>query len=348
MFQRSWDLFKASWAVLRDDKALAIFPVISALAELVILATFGGLVWATLINDGNGGHHIGPLGWVLVAIGYFVLTYVAIFCNAALIAAANERLTGTGPGTVGNGFRAAVDRAGVILPWALVAATVSILLQAIRNQRGVGGLIGRVAGVAWNLVTYLVVPILVFEGIGPIDAVKRSAALFKRTWGENVVGNAGMGLVGFVASLVGIALIAAGARSGHLVAAVPLIAIGAAWIAVVVAVMSSLSGIYRVALYRYATDGTAPQAFADADLGNAFRARSGGGGFGGGGFGRFLGGGFGNAGFSGSGFGSGPMAPPEEGPTSYPPAPPTATYPPPPPPPSASGTPPPPPPAPSR
>ena len=68
----------------------------------------------------------------------------------------------------------------------------------------VGRIVGSLVGLAWSLVTFLVLPVLVIEQIGPIQAVKRSAELFKHTWGENMIANAGIGIVALVATLVGV------------------------------------------------------------------------------------------------------------------------------------------------
>jgi len=278
MFKRSLQLFKATWGVLRVDKTLALFPVLSALATLVVIASFALPVWASRSTDAAGHTSVSVPGWVLIGIGYLVLSYVTIFFNAGLVIAANERLTGTGPGTLASGFRGAGAKAGAIAPWALVSATVSVVLRQLEQRAGiVGRLVIGLVGIAWALVTYLVVPILVLEGVGTIDAIKRSAAMFKRTWGENMVGNLGLGLVTFLAMLVGFALIGGGAALGaaadNAVVAAPLVVIGVIWVAVVIAGSAALGGIYRVALYRYAADGVTPAAFGDIDLAQAFRPR---------------------------------------------------------------------------
>jgi hypothetical protein len=267
MFKRSLQLFKATWGVLRVDKSLALFPVLSALATLVVIASFALPVWASRSTDAAGHTSVSVPGWVLIAIGYLVLSYITIFFNAGLVVAANERLTGTGPGTLASGFRGAAAKAGAIAPWAVVSATVSVVLRQLEQRAGlVGRLVIGLVGIAWALVTYLVVPILVLEGVGTVDAVKRSASMFKRTWGENMVGNLGLGLVTFLAMLVGFALIGGGA-------AAPLVLIGVVWVAVVIAGSAALGGIFRVALYRYAADGVTPVAFGDIDLAQAFRPR---------------------------------------------------------------------------
>ncbi len=258
-----------SWGVLREDRQLAIFPVLSFLALVITVGSFALPVWLTRING-----KVSPAGWILIALGYLVTAFVGIFANAALAYAANERLTNSGPGTVATGFEGARQRAGKILGWAVVSATVSILIQAAEQRTGlVGRFVVRLIGVAWAVATYMVIPLVVLEGIGPIDAVKRSAQLLKQTWGENIVGNAGIGLLSLGGILIAAAIGALGVASGNMPLAVVAVVIAVAIGATSIAITSALSGIYRVALYRYAVDGKGPAAFASFDFDEAFRRK---------------------------------------------------------------------------
>ena len=129
-------------------------------------------------------------------------------------------------------------------------------------------------GLAWSLITFLTIPILVLEDVGVVDAFKRSGVLFKKTWGENVAGQAGLGIVGFVVALPGIALIAIGAALGT-VGLVLLGGIGVIWLVVSATVVGALSGIYRTALYRFASSGEISPDFAGTDFQAAFEPRRG-------------------------------------------------------------------------
>jgi hypothetical protein len=269
---RSWAMFKASLRVLSTRKELALFPVLSGIATLIVAAGFAVpalLASRTAIEAGNS---LRPVSYVLFFLGYLVLAYIAIFFQAALISQADIALRGGDPSVAG-GIEAARRKAGAILPWALLSATVSLVLRSLEDRAGVVGrfAIGLV-GLAWSLVTYLVVPILVLENVTVGTAIRGSSALFKRTWGENVVGNAGVGLVSFLAAIPGAAVVAIGASSGG-AAGVGLIVLGAAWLVLVAVVSSALSGIYQTALYRYAASGSVAPAFADANLGQAFPQR---------------------------------------------------------------------------
>ena len=271
-FRNSLDLAKSSWGVLSSDRELILLPLFSFIATIVVGATFVLPIISlshTTGADGSQSSSFGPVEYILFFVGYVVLAYITIFFNAALVHAADERMRGGDP-TIGSALRGAASRAGQILPWAIVSATVSLVLRAIQER---GGIFARIAagfaGLAWSLVTFLVLPILVIEGLGVGSAIKRSSELFKRTWGEQVIANAGIGLVGFVAVVAGLPLLLL-AATGIGILQVIGIAAFVAWVGLVVCVTSALSGVFQTALYHYAANGMPPAAFAPAALEGAF------------------------------------------------------------------------------
>lgn len=271
---RSWTLVKASAAVLRSDKELLLFPVISAFATLAVLATFMVPVLGLKLFEGNG---IGPLGAVVGFLFYLCQYFVIFFFNTALVGAAMIRLEGGDP-TVADGLRIARSKIGVILGYAALAATVGLVLKALgRRAGGLGRIIINLVGMAWTFATFLVVPILVSRDVGPIDALKESVDLLKRTWGENLAGNVGIGLA-FGLLTVAVVLAAVALVVGAAFVAGPELAIvvavlGALCVALVAVIQAALSGIYSAAVYRYAVDGHAPAGFGDGQLQAAFRQK---------------------------------------------------------------------------
>jgi hypothetical protein len=273
--RRSWELGKISWGVLRSDKTLAAFPVISAIVTLVVIAIFGGLIGLTGVNTEEGQESLEAIGYVFVAVGYIVLAFVTTYFTAALVVGANNVLEGR-PATLGESFAAANAKLHRLLPWALVQATVSMIISAIEDRLGpLGQIIAGLLGAAWAVVTFLTIPIIMLEDLGPWNALKRSGALLKQTWGENIVAQIGFGLLALVAALPGIAIIAIGVATGSVAAAIAIGIVGAIWVAIVAVVISAMSGIYRTALYRFAVDGRAPGAFAGIDMAAAFGPRKG-------------------------------------------------------------------------
>ena len=277
-FARSWALAKASLAVLRSDKELLVFPMVSAIAMIVVAASFVlpalGFGLFTRAGDGSG---VPPMFVLWTFAFYLVQYFVMFFFNAALVGAAMIRLDGGDP-TVRDGLRIAGRKWLPILGYAAIAATVGMLLRAIEQRAGiVGRIVAGLIGVAWTLATFLTVPLLVARDVGPLDAVRESAALLKRTWGENLIGKGGIGMacglltVGVMLLGAAIAMFAASHGSTVLlVADLVLVAIAVLGLALV---QAALSGIYSAALYRYATEGNAPAGFDGVLLREAFQRK---------------------------------------------------------------------------
>ncbi len=258
-FARSWALVKLCWRVLQQDKELVVFPIVSTIAVLIVTASFvvPGFFTGFWQGIGENGTNVGL--WVLIVLFYLVEYLVIIFFNAALVSAAIIRLEGGDP-TLGDGLRGAWSHSGAILGYAAIAATVGLILQLLRERAGFAGvIIAALGGMAWNIITFLVVPVLVVEDVGPITAIKRSAALLEKTWGEQIIGSAGIGLV---FGLLGLAVGVVGVALGVLIMSAGIVALGIAVIAVaVIAIMvisllgATLHGIYSAAVYEYAVGG---------------------------------------------------------------------------------------------
>jgi hypothetical protein len=271
-FQTSWEIAKRSWAVLRSDKTLAWFPVLSALGSLLVIAVLGGVFLVAGIDNSSTGTTLQPIGWVLIVAAYVALAMVQTYFLAGLVAGADQRLRGQ-DSTLRSSLEIANSRLHRLLPWAVVTATVTMVLQAIEQRFGfVGTIVARLVGLAWNLVTFLVVPILVLEDLGVGDALKRSKDLFKKTWGENVIGQFGLGAIGFLLTFPGIVLIGIGVALGT-AGVIVLGTVGVIWVLAAAVVVSALSGIYRTALYHYAANGQVPGEFSGIDFDAAFRRR---------------------------------------------------------------------------
>lgn len=276
-FSRSWALIKASGAVLRQDKELLLFPFFSAIATLLVSASFIlPLILTGAFERMDGQGPDGP-AMVFLFLFYLVQYFIIFFFNSALVGAAMIRLDGGDP-TVRDGLRIAGSRIVQIIGYAAIAATVGLILRIIEERAGfIGRWIAGLLGVAFTVATFLTVPILVSRDIGPIEAVKESAVLLKKTWGENIIGNAGMGVVFVLFHLVtvgiGFVFVFLAAQSGNPTLIVLVLGLVVLAIIGLALVQAALQGVYSAALYRYATDGNVGEAFPSALLGEAFRPK---------------------------------------------------------------------------
>ena len=275
--RRSWELVKQSFAILKSDKELAVLPVLSAISCLLVSAfvILGGtaVLWPEIHSATEAGLRFQPNGQLLfpAIFAFYLVNYlVIVFFNVALVSAASERLAGR-PATLRDGLNKAWERKGKILEWALLAATVGMLLKLIEQRSGlIGNIIAKLIGVAWTLASYFVAPILAFEGLGPIGALKRSAEIFSKTWGEEIVGRVSISAIFGLALLAGVPVCVAGMYLGGM----PGLWIGVGvWVLYFLAlsvVGSALQGIFTAALYQYATTNTAPPEFSAGTLSSAW------------------------------------------------------------------------------
>ena len=274
----SWALVKASAAVLAADKELLVFPIVSAIGTLLVTLTFAvPTIMAGVFDQAISGGSVPIVGFAIAFLFYLTQYFVIFFANSALVGAALIRLRGGDP-TVGDGFRIAFAHIGAIFGYALISATVGMLLRSVARR---GGLIGQIAvsmvGLAWNIATYLVVPVLVAENLGPLDAVKRSVEYLKRTWGEQITGKVGVGtvfgLLIFAVIALGVVVFIAVASTESLVlmAAVAFVFITA--VLVLSLLSSALSGIYAAAVYRYAAEGQLSEHFSQELVTDAFSGK---------------------------------------------------------------------------
>ncbi|MBN8728039.1 MAG: hypothetical protein J0H15_10115 [Xanthomonadales bacterium] len=277
-FARSWALVKASAAVLRSDRKLMVFPLLSTLALIIVAASFlVPLAFSGVLQDVEGD--AAPAwAWPLLFVFYLVQYFVIFFFNAALVAAARIRLDGAAPG-VRDALRIAAAHWRPILGYAAIAATVGLVLRAIQERVGfLGRWIAGLLGLAWTVATFLVVPVLVNENLGPVDAIRRSTEHLRRTWGENLIGNGGLGLVfGLVImiwAMAGVAAVIALAVTGHAALAVATAVLATAGLMLLVLVQSALQGIYAAALHRYAETGDAGLGFGNELAADAFRLKA--------------------------------------------------------------------------
>jgi hypothetical protein len=213
---------------------------------------------------GFEGMFQGSFAWISIVVlfvYYLVAFFVGLFFNAAVIGAAMIRLNGGHP-TLSDGLRVARENVGRIFLWALFAATVAMIIRMIQERVGIiGKIIMGIVGIAWSLATFFVVPVLIYEKLGPWAAVKRSASIFRRTWGETFTGQFTMGGIFVLAGLLGILPILLGLALGGMLGLVIGGVVAFVYWVVLGIVASAANSILIAALYRYATTGKVAEEF---------------------------------------------------------------------------------------
>jgi Family of unknown function (DUF6159) len=268
--KRGWGLTKKSWALLREHPSLIRFPLYGAVATtLLAIVTLGpGLyLWD---EDQMAG------AIPLIALGVYVLSFVGFYFSVGLAACADMIFRGQ-QASVADGLAVARTRLAQISGWAAVSAAISLVMGLLENQGGtLGTIAARLVGMAWSLVTFISVPVIAIEGTGPFETIKRSASLFRERWGQQITGNIAIGAAVFLlgvlpaAALIvlGVALWSSASFLGAL-----LVVIGALVLAIALLISRALSGIFGVALYRYALDGQVVGGFTQEDLESAVKVK---------------------------------------------------------------------------
>jgi hypothetical protein len=267
---RTWSLYKQSFNILSADAEIVLFPVMSAVSAILLAGGFFYPLFRSGIFKGLDPKNIPWEIYAILFIWYFLNYLVIIFFNSALVGCANMRLSGGDP-KVRDGLRIALQHIDKIVAWAFVAATVGVVLDTIRNRSNkfVGRLIAGGLGMAWTLITYLIVPVIILEDRTTYDSIQRSAELFRKRWGEQIAGSFGFGLLNFLllvpALLVGLML--------YKVDPVLALIFGIWYILILAAITSAVKGVFTVVLYRYASTGALPAGFSAREIDSTFGER---------------------------------------------------------------------------
>jgi len=213
-FTRSWKITQLTFRVINQDRELIWFALLSFIfSTLFAIAMIVPSVVPTLMAEGISQDSLQVFQYIIIFLTYFGLAFIATFFNVCVVYTTKIRFEG-GNATFGESIRFAFTKLGLIFQWSLLSATVGLLLKILDNlasRLGKGGqivasiLIG-LLGMAWSIVSIFVVPVLVYEGLGPIDAVKKSTQVIKKTWGESLIRHFGLGLIQFLVFVIIIAL----------------------------------------------------------------------------------------------------------------------------------------------
>jgi hypothetical protein len=278
-FSRSWDLLAQSFAVLKSDKELMWLPVISAvfcLAATVIIFSSALLVLGIpgfISHDAAQQKLLYQETMPFIFLFYVVTYTIGIYFNVALVSIASNRLEG-GRATLNDGLQVAWSRKWRILQWALLAATVGMVLRMLERRLSfLGRVITSIAGLVWSLASFFVVPVLAAEDMGPVEALYKSWDIFRQTWGEEVVGGFSFGLIFFLLGLLGLLPPILGARAYGQTGMFAGVGIAVVYWLLLAVISSAAQGIFVAALYRYATTKQVSGGFCAYDLSGAWQPK---------------------------------------------------------------------------
>lgn len=276
-WSNSRELTRQSWAVLKASRYLMAYPVVGIGAGIVpVVVMLAGVLF--IAGDQNW------IGWGLVIVGVYLLTLVGTWIQAGLTISAAAELEG-GHSSLGHGLSTAMGRLGRLARWAFVSTVVGVIIGAVRgnDSGGIASVIFRnvlaaTAGVMWQLITFFVMPAMMLDDLGMIDAIKKSAATFKQRWGTQLSGGVRIGgLIGLIVILPAMLALVGGVlltAFGYVALGVPLAVVGLVGLLVGGLILSAIRGVFSVVLYRYATQGVLEGGFTEQQLAGAVKVKA--------------------------------------------------------------------------
>lgn len=278
---RSWEYAKISYGVLWENKQLVIFPILSSIAAILVMASFlvplwsSGMIDRLASDDPQVQAGVSDVAVYAILFAFYFCTYfVIVFFNSALTACTMRVINGE-EATLGDGLAVAMRRLPQIAAWAFVSAIVGVILQIIENaNEKAGRFISAILGSAWTALTYFVVPVIVVDGVGPVKAFKQSVGTLKSQWGTALIGGFSLGFLGLLVILP-IALVSGGliwlaTKSMGTPGVIAAIAVGVVLMAIGFAINSAAGVVFKALLFNFATNRSLPQGVDASHFGDAF------------------------------------------------------------------------------
>ncbi|HYG04224.1 MAG TPA: DUF6159 family protein [Chryseosolibacter sp.] len=284
-FSRSWLITRLTFSVINKDRELIGFALLSFIFSAIyaVAMIFPTIVPSIMAEDFTADS-LELYQYAILFVTYFGLAFIATFFNVCVVYTTKVRFEG-GNATFGESFRFALSRTGIIFQWSLLSATVGLLLRVLHDGAAKLGKVGEIVakiliallGMAWSIMTIFVVPVLVYEGLGPIDAIKKSAGVIKKTWGESLIKTIGLGLVQFLVFMIIIAAslaltIGLGktfGTSGVLIG----LCVGGGLLLLSGLIFTVANTIFNTALYVYANNSMVAEGFSEDLIKGAFKTK---------------------------------------------------------------------------
>jgi len=284
-FSRSWRLTQVTFDVINKDRELLGFAFLSFFFSLLfMIAMIFPTILSSILERGYQNDTLTAVSYVILFLTYFGLAFIATFFNVCVVYTTKVRFEG-GNATFGESFQFALSRIGLIIQWSLLSASIGLLFRLIENLAKNFGKIGQLVvsilvsllGMAWSIITIFVVPVLVYEGLAPGAAIKKSMAVIRQTWGENLIKAVGLGLVQFLVMLLILGL-STGltfllGQAFDVIGVVVGLALGVVLLLLAGLIFNVANTVFNTALYAYANQGTVAPGFTAESIQGAFKTK---------------------------------------------------------------------------
>ncbi|MBP9759985.1 MAG: hypothetical protein KBD24_01300 [Candidatus Pacebacteria bacterium] len=282
-FKASRMIVSASWNMLKEDKEMLLFPILSGMASTiasVILVLAYVFVAAgfevsklTTVAQAEAEQTSAVVNIAFLLTLYITTYFIATFFQAGIVTIAHGRINGRDL-AFRDGMNVATAHIGKIFLWSTLSATVGLVLRLIAERsKLLGRIVIALVGAAWSIVSYFIVPVLILEELSVVGSLKKSAETIKRSWGETAIVNIGVGLFFFILTLLGMLVLAGLLFTQQPILIFTGLALFLVYVLALSVISSTLNIIFKVVLYEYVTKGTVPQGFSDELLHSAFKVK---------------------------------------------------------------------------
>ncbi len=276
-FAASKKIVFESWELMMKDKEIMLFPILSILSCLALLAILvSGFYVLALNSNWDNINHLSQEAQqvynIVFLFLYYLVTFFTInFFDAGIITIVHGRFSGQNL-DFSHGFKGASDNFGKIFVWSAIAAIVGVLIRMLSGKKG-NNIISSMLGAAWSILTYFSLPVMIIGKKEVLESFPESAGIMKKMWGEAAIVNFGVSLF-IMAIVVVVALILAAFAIMIPPTTVGWFTLGGvfgAFLVVVAVISSTLGVIFKLVLYEYATTGVVPQGFTETVVKNAIK-----------------------------------------------------------------------------
>jgi hypothetical protein len=279
-FKASVTIVRESWALLKQDKEIMWFPVLSAIVSIIAFVIMAGVVYFILLQGNMGNleqvskEGTDAFSYAVLFVYYLVMFFILNFFQAGIYIIAHGRFNGQDL-SFRDGMNGAIANAGKIFAWSFISATVGVILRIIADRsRLIGKIVVFFLGAAWGILTYFSLISLVIGKTTVQNSFKDSASVIRKTWGETIIINLSVGfffsLLVFLGLALGIGIVVLIQNLFVGLAVLVLFIIYAIFLTII---SSALDSIFKLALYEYATTGKVPAGFSPELIQNAVRGR---------------------------------------------------------------------------
>jgi hypothetical protein len=179
------------WDVLKSDKKLFLFPLLSAISAGLFLFVMFPMMLGNVKENTQASASSQFEKYLLLYALFFGICFIKNFFRTGLMVSSMCLLCGERTTFMG-GIVGSCVKLPQIIAWTLVDATIGICISLLERIKFVGGIVAEIFGVAYSLISLFVIPIMIAEDKNPVSALMESRDLLLKKFGMKAYINLGL------------------------------------------------------------------------------------------------------------------------------------------------------------